>query len=182
MPIRGKYSDLVRIVRGLRGKVQMCMELALRFDYGRSVPWVTRLDDGALRAISGPDMVVLRTDAPLRGENMKTISEFTLAEGQSMSFALTYAPSYGELPKPIKPEHELQADDRLLDRLEQQAHFRKIGASLQGRLHRSGAPLAHHPEGADLRSHRRHGCCADHFPCREPRRQAQLGLPLLLVA
>jgi GH15 family glucan-1,4-alpha-glucosidase len=108
MPIRGQYSDLVRIVRGLRGKVQICMELVLRFDYGRSVPWVKRLDDGSLRAISGPDMVVLRTDAPLRGENMKTVSEFTLSEGESKSFTLTYAPSYGELPKAIKPEHELQ--------------------------------------------------------------------------
>ncbi len=82
MPIRGKYSDLVRIVRGLRGKVQMCMELVLRFDYGLSVPWVKRLDDGSLRAIAGPDMVVLRTDAPLRGENMKTVSEFSVAEGR----------------------------------------------------------------------------------------------------
>jgi len=108
MPIRGKYSDLVRIVRGVRGKVQMCMELVLRFDYGRSVPWVKRLEDGSLRAISGPDMVVLRTHAPLRGENMKTISEFTLSKGESMWFALTYAPSYGDLPKAIHPEHELK--------------------------------------------------------------------------
>ncbi len=84
------------------------MELVLRFDYGRSIPWVTRLEDGTLRAISGPDMVVLRTDATLRGENLKTISEFTVAEGQSISFVLTYAPSYGKLPKPIHPEHELQ--------------------------------------------------------------------------
>ncbi len=108
MPIRGKYSNLVRIVRGIRGKVRMCMELVLRFDYGFSVPWVTRLDDGTWRAISGPDMVVLRTDAPLRGENMKTVSEFTLPEGQSVSFVLTYAASYGDIPQPITPEHELQ--------------------------------------------------------------------------
>jgi GH15 family glucan-1,4-alpha-glucosidase len=108
MPVRGKYSDLVRIVRGTRGKVRMCMELVIRFDYGRSVPWVTRLEDGTLRAISGPDMAVLRTAASLRGENLRTISEFTLSEGDSRSFAFTYAPSYGDLPKPIEPEHELQ--------------------------------------------------------------------------
>jgi len=58
----------------------MCMEMALRFDYGRSVPWVTRIEDDALRAIAGPDMTVLRTSAPLRGENLKTLSEFTVAE------------------------------------------------------------------------------------------------------
>ena len=108
MPIRGKYSDLVRIVRGLRGKVQMCMELVLRFDYGRSIPWVSRMEDGSLRAIAGPDMVFLRTDAPLRGENLKTLSEFTLSQGEWMSFVLTYAPSHGELPRPIDPERELR--------------------------------------------------------------------------
>lgn len=108
MPIRGKYSDLVRIVRGVRGTVEVCMELVLRFDYGRSVPWVTRLEDGTLRAISGPDMVVLRTNAPLRGENLSTMSEFTLSPGESFSFVLTYAPSYQALPQPIKPEHELE--------------------------------------------------------------------------
>ena len=84
------------------------MELVLRFDYGFAVPWVTRLEDGTMRAISGPDMAVFRTDAPLRGENLKTVSEFTVAEGQSMSFTLTYAPSHGEVPEPITPEHELQ--------------------------------------------------------------------------
>lgn len=38
MPIRGKNSDVVRIVRGLKGKTPMRMELLLRFEYGRTVP------------------------------------------------------------------------------------------------------------------------------------------------
>ena len=42
MPPRGHNSDVVRIVRGVRGSVAMETELVLRFDYGRSVPWVTR--------------------------------------------------------------------------------------------------------------------------------------------
>jgi GH15 family glucan-1,4-alpha-glucosidase len=108
MPLRGRNCNLVRIVRGIRGSVAMCMELALRFDYGRSVPWVTRLPEGALRAIAGPDMTVLRTLAPLRGENLKTLSEFTVGEGESVSFVLSYGPSYEELPKPIDPEQALR--------------------------------------------------------------------------
>lgn len=108
MPIRGTYSDLVRVVRGVRGSVRMSMELALRFNYGRAVPWVSRLDDGTVRAITVPDMVVLRTDVPLRGENLKTVAEFTIQEGDARSFILTYAPSYGELPRPIHCEHELK--------------------------------------------------------------------------
>ena len=68
MPPRGKASDVVRIVTGLEGQVQMRGELIIRFDYGSTVPWVTRLDEGILRAIAGPQMLMLKTPAPLRGE------------------------------------------------------------------------------------------------------------------
>src|SRR5690349_23189892 len=77
MPPRGQASDVVRIVRGERGTVAMRTELILRFDYGANVPWVSRLEDGALRAIVGPDMTVLRTPVALRGEDLKTVGEFT---------------------------------------------------------------------------------------------------------
>jgi GH15 family glucan-1,4-alpha-glucosidase len=77
MPPRGKNSDIVRVVRCTKGKVAMRMQLAIRFDYGRTVPWVTHFD-GGLRAISGPDMVVLRTAVKLEGEGLETVGEFTL--------------------------------------------------------------------------------------------------------
>ncbi len=108
MPVRGRNSDLVRIVRGIRGKVDMIMELVLRFDYGRAVPWVSRLDDGGLRAIAGPDMIVLHTTAETRGENLKTVSEFTVHEGETIAFVLTYGPSCEDLPEPVDPEDALQ--------------------------------------------------------------------------
>ena len=108
MPIRGRNSELVRIVRGVRGRVSMAMQLVLRFDYGQTVPWVTRLPDGALRAIAGPDMVVLHTSAPLRGENLKTLSDFTIGEGESISFVMAYGPSYEKPPKPHDPERSLR--------------------------------------------------------------------------
>ena len=114
MPPRGQNSDVVRLVRGLRGKVAVRMELALRFDYGLSVPWVTRTDDG-LRAISGPDMVVLRSSgsksrAKLQHEGMRTTAEFVLREGEEMAFTLTYGSSISkdgtgivETPKAFDP-------------------------------------------------------------------------------
>ncbi|HUI83569.1 MAG TPA: glycoside hydrolase family 15 protein [Candidatus Binatia bacterium] len=108
MPLRRRNSDVVRIVRGVRGSVPMRMELVLRFDYGRTVPWVTRVRDGALRAIAGPDMAVLRTRAPLRGENLKTFSEFTIHKGEVLPFVLTYGPSYDDLPRSIDPEEALR--------------------------------------------------------------------------
>jgi len=101
MPVRNASSDLVRIVFGLRGRVRMHMELVLRFNYGASVPWVSRLPDGSLRAIAGPAMTVLRTPAPLRGEGLTTTSHFTVEAGAAMPFVLTYAPSHQPVPPPI---------------------------------------------------------------------------------
>ena len=108
MPLRERKPDVVRIVRGVRGTVALCMELVLRFDYGHTVPWVTRLKDGALRAIAGPDMAVLRTSATLRGENLKTLSDFTIHEGESISFVLSYAPSTEDIFQSADPERALR--------------------------------------------------------------------------
>ncbi|WP_020177312.1 glycoside hydrolase family 15 protein [Methyloferula stellata] len=103
MPPRGKASDLVRLVLGKRGKVTMRTELIIRFDYGSVVPWVTQRKDRTLCAVSGPDMVVLRTSMLLRGEGRKTIGEFTVSAGDTVSFVLTYGPSYLPVPAPIDP-------------------------------------------------------------------------------
>ncbi|HKW55390.1 MAG TPA: glycoside hydrolase family 15 protein, partial [Stellaceae bacterium] len=107
MPPRGIASDVVRIVRGRRGKVAMRTELVLRFDYGANVPWVTRTEDGALRAIAGPDMAVLRTPVTVHGEDMKTVGEFTVSAGQSVPFVLTYSPSHEPMPGPVESESAL---------------------------------------------------------------------------
>src|SRR5205823_5101547 len=85
MPPRDELPDLVRVVVGKRGQVPMRMELVIRFDYGSIVPWVRRVEDG-LSAIAGPDMLRLRTDVAMRGENLKTLAEFTVSEGQRVPF------------------------------------------------------------------------------------------------
>lgn len=108
MPPRGSHSHVVRMVRGVRGRVAMRMDLAVRFDYGRTIPWVTRKGD-ALRAIAGPDMVILRTRAPLRGEGMTTVSEFSLRRGHQMTFTLSYCSSLENLPRRLNPTKELAA-------------------------------------------------------------------------
>lgn len=107
MPLRGVKSDLVRIVKGVRGSVAMHTELLFRFDYGSRVPWVTRLDNGMLRAVAGPDMVVLCASVPLRGEGLKTISRFNVAAGEMHSFVLSYAASHLPEPTPVQPHQAL---------------------------------------------------------------------------
>jgi GH15 family glucan-1,4-alpha-glucosidase len=101
--VRNNTSDLVRIVAGVSGRVTMCMEMTLRFGYGAIVPWVSRLPDRTLRAIAGPDMVLLRTPVEIRGENFKTVAEFTLAAGDSVPFTLVYTASHLPPPDPGDP-------------------------------------------------------------------------------
>ncbi|HZQ02058.1 MAG TPA: glycoside hydrolase family 15 protein [Reyranella sp.] len=109
---RGRTSDLVRIVRGDSGEVQMCMEMVLRFGYGATMPWVSRLKDGTLRAIAGPDMAVLRTPVALWGENFKTFAMFTTSPGKSVPFVLSYGPSHLPVPEPVDPEQALQTCEK----------------------------------------------------------------------
>ena len=106
--IRQHFSDIVRLVRGVRGRVRMATEFVLRFDYGAVVPWVERLDEGGIAAIAGPDRVLLRTPAPLRGEDLKTVGEFEVDAGQTVPFVMTYGPSHVPRPQAIDPHHALR--------------------------------------------------------------------------
>lgn len=109
MSLRGRDSNLIRSVVGKTGFVEMDMELILRFGYGATLPWVTRGDDGALKAVAGPDMVILRTPAPIRGEGLSTVARFTISAGETMPFVLTYGPSHRPVPRAVDPEAALQA-------------------------------------------------------------------------
>ena len=82
MDRRGEDQDVLRLVRGVRGSVPMHMELCMRFGYGNVVPWVTRHRENGLRAIAGPDMVILDSEVSLRNENFRTYAEFTVEAGQ----------------------------------------------------------------------------------------------------
>ena len=97
LPVDG--ADLVRIVTGRSGRVVFQTELAVRFNYGSAVPWVNRLDDGTLNVIAGPERVLLRTPAALRGEDLRTVGEFAVEAGESIPFVLSYGPSF-QSPRP----------------------------------------------------------------------------------
>ena len=108
MPPRGQEPDVVRIVEGIEGSVPMRMEFVVRFEYGSIVPWVRRVEEQTRVAIAGPDAVSLRTRVPMRGENLRTVAEFTVAAGEREPFVLTWYPSHLELPRAIDAEHALE--------------------------------------------------------------------------
>ena len=114
MPVRDQAADLVRIVEGLSGTVRMESDLALRFDYGHVVPWVTRNERG-IRAVAGPDAVLVSTPAPLNGRDMRTVSEFTVDAGERIPFVMTWYASHLRPPAPVDAVNALEATDSFWD-------------------------------------------------------------------
>ncbi|WP_371550596.1 glycoside hydrolase family 15 protein [Streptomyces sp. NBC_00554] len=109
MPQREGAPDLVRIVEGLSGRVEMRGLLRLRFDYGLVVPWMRRAD-GHRVAVAGPDAVWLRSEPPVHtwGKDFRTHSEFTVAEGEKVAFVLTWHPSHRPRPALCDPFEALR--------------------------------------------------------------------------
>ncbi|PYI95873.1 MAG: glucoamylase, partial [Verrucomicrobia bacterium] len=108
MPPRGENPDIIRIIEGLRGKVQMHMELVIRFDYGQVVPWVRKRKEADLEAIAGPDGLILRTPIETRGEDLTTVAEFTVAKGDRIPFVLTWFASHLDPPRKVNADHALR--------------------------------------------------------------------------
>jgi GH15 family glucan-1,4-alpha-glucosidase len=108
MPPRDRAPDVVRIVEGVSGRVEMRSVLRLRFDYGQMIPWVRRVE-GQLVGIAGPDAVYLRSDVDVlhRGEGFSSVADFSVEAGQRVSFVLTWHPSYEPPPTPVDPDRSL---------------------------------------------------------------------------
>ena len=111
MAMRDQSPNIVRTVKGKRGRVPMRTEIIFRFDYGSIVPWVSRLDDGTLRAVAGPDMIVVSTRVRLHGKDFTTVGEFEVSEGDEVSFVMTWGPSHLEPPKSADPARSLQSTE-----------------------------------------------------------------------
>ncbi|MER7913052.1 glycoside hydrolase family 15 protein [Streptomyces sp. NPDC096068] len=109
MPQRDAYPDVMRIVEGVSGSVEMSAVLRLRFDYGSIVPWMRRAD-GHRVAVAGPDAVWLRSEPHVKtwGQQFSTCSSFTVAAGEKVAFVLTWHPSHEPRPDLIDPFEALE--------------------------------------------------------------------------
>ncbi|MFE5632560.1 glycoside hydrolase family 15 protein [Streptomyces sp. NPDC056543] len=104
MPQRDTSPDVMRIVEGVSGTVEMSAVLRLRFDYGSIVPWMRR-SEGHHVAVAGPDSVWLRSEPPVKtwGQQFSTCSSFTVDAGEKVAFVLTWHPSHEPRPELIDP-------------------------------------------------------------------------------
>ena len=102
MPIRTKTPALVRIVKGLRGRVTMRSNLNLCFDYGSARPWLEVHGQQATARI-GPDLVVLHSPLELQQNGSEVVCEFEVSESEERAFGLLYGSSFGAEPPPLDP-------------------------------------------------------------------------------
>jgi GH15 family glucan-1,4-alpha-glucosidase len=102
----------------------MRSEILLRFNYGSSIPWVTRMDDGAVRAIAGPDMIMIRSSVPLRGEGFATVSDFTIGEEDVACFTMTYGPSHRPPPPGVDAQKALADTEAFWNTWAQRCSYR----------------------------------------------------------
>jgi GH15 family glucan-1,4-alpha-glucosidase len=108
MPHGDRRADLVRQVRGIRGRVAMTQALRIRFDYAAAVPWVRQAPehDGtgphshAVIAVAGPDSVIVRGPR-LEPDGMVHRSHFNVSAGQTVNITMTWYPSHREPPAPV---------------------------------------------------------------------------------
>jgi GH15 family glucan-1,4-alpha-glucosidase len=107
MPPRGVAPDVVRVVEGVTGQVDMSMDLVVRFDYGSAVPWVQHLD-GTLSLVAGPDALELVAGVPVRGEDMATTATFSVRAGERVPFVLTWHPSHEPPPPHADGDHAVE--------------------------------------------------------------------------
>lgn len=111
MPLGDGRSDLVRRIECTAGTVEVEHRWVVRFGYGDIEPWVNRLTDAqgdeAIRAIAGPDSLILRGDRLPVAADRHHEDHFTLREGEVVELALTWVPSW----QPVPPR--LTIDDRL---------------------------------------------------------------------
>ena len=142
MPVRDNHPHVVRSVEGVSGTVDMHMDLAVRFDYGEIVPWVTS-SEGLTRLTAGPDSVALWHRVDTVGKDLHTVADFTVTEKQRYPFTLVWYPSHEEPPPPLDSHYAVHLTE---------AFWTRMGHAvlLRGALQRRGRALAHHTEGADL--------------------------------
>lgn len=111
MPSDVEHS-LVRCVVGLEGSVTFATDLAIRFDYGSTVPWVEMRDPHTLTAVAGPEMLILHTPTSLAPMDHRTVGEFRVEAGQHRAFTLTWQRSHEPLRKGFDANAALARTER----------------------------------------------------------------------
>ena len=112
MPPGADNGTLVRLVEGLSGHVDMRTELAIRFDYGITIPWMRRMDGKTHTAVAGPHLLTIRTPAELVGKDMRSEAAFTIRKGERMPFVMSYSRSHRPVAAVVDADIALEETEK----------------------------------------------------------------------
>jgi GH15 family glucan-1,4-alpha-glucosidase len=148
------------------------MKLVVRFDYGITVPWVRR-QNGELILIAGPNALVLRSDVNTRGQNLATVGDFTIAEGEQRFFVLSWYPAHERKPEPLDPARAVSESQTYWQKWAGHCTYQGEWRNLVVRSLITLRALTYTPTGGIV--------AAYHFDSGASGRRPQLGLSVLLV-
>jgi GH15 family glucan-1,4-alpha-glucosidase len=111
MPIRNEVSVVVRSVSGLAGRVRICSELNLQFDYGSVSPWI-EIEGRTAIARVGPDFVSFRSPVDIDLHGGTVVSEAEVREGDELHFVLSYQSNPHHRKLHLDPHKLLDATQR----------------------------------------------------------------------
>ncbi|MCX4481563.1 glycoside hydrolase family 15 protein [Streptomyces cellulosae] len=103
MPPRDGTPQVVRIVEGLTGEVEMVSAMRPRPGYGSVSPWIHEVG-GRMVAEAGADALWLDTCVPQVEKDGVVVGAFVIGAGQSVAFVLSWGPSHAAAPDVLDPE------------------------------------------------------------------------------
>lgn len=112
MPTGDGRADVVRRLTCTRGMVRVRHDWVVRTDYGKVRPWVRHEEahgEDVVIAVAGPDMFVLCGPRLPRGHAGHHRDEFELSAGESVTYSMTWARSWREVPAPLGLTERIEA-------------------------------------------------------------------------
>ncbi|QSR30899.1 glucoamylase [Nocardioides sp. S5] len=112
MPTGDGRADVVRRLTCTRGSVRVRHDWVVRTDYGKVRPWVRHEEahgEDVVIAVAGPDMFVLRGPRLPHGHAGHHRDEFDLSAGESVTYSMTWARSWRDVPAPLGLSERIEA-------------------------------------------------------------------------
>jgi GH15 family glucan-1,4-alpha-glucosidase len=91
--------EVLRLVEGISGSVELGLELAPRPEYGLVFPLFRQTEDGG-RTFGGPNQIAVAAGVPVSVEDATMRAVFTVTQGDRVGFALRWASVESAAPEP----------------------------------------------------------------------------------
>ena len=108
MPIDPDCAEVVRVVRGVSGRVPMKMRFRPRFQFGSCTPELVDRD-GVVIGHAGDEALAFNASVPCRVEEGDVRADFELAAGDRVTFAMTFARGGRPTDPPMDPDSALES-------------------------------------------------------------------------